>query len=805
MSEDLDEAAVTNAISSFSIANQQQHGLSEQQPSGVQLSRHIVSRSSSSKDITSSFQQAAGWLQTGELVKDELFTLFDAVAALEIMDAKMDSGYLEPGEPLEDYYDVLQPLLPEELIGIMDSLLCLQVAWQIGYPLSQTVFASVFVENILWPEPRTLKEATFRSRGTVAPNLSLCQQILRVYCLLLIKSCDFIYRRISEETYYEEEDFFTQLYNRPLLTVFPSEQISLLAVKLLETLDTDTSIPQVQREAIISRLKVQYCFLDAVQDTLESILEAGKPLWEKLLDQLQPVQDSHKLGKSIPGTISSKLQRRIASSVPPRPVVELSFPSAIEFMKRLCKNGSLLGEITKCDDLSALVMFVSFFQAQHPQPTTYMRCQLQRLILHKFSYLEEPSLSVTGRHKIYEEVTRLVYPDTQLAIAAEADSIGPVDELTRDKQELTAAMHRFAVIVHKPLWIYVRTLTMNRSRTRRMLCHTAIEWDVVQLELEDLDADIRQYTSERPLQEQVEELWEYPLSSWAYDIKLRQLISIHQLSVELEIIHKEELSTTYWTLQWICSVRHGHLQRIALFVKARANKLNRPTRVELEAIQTTLLTLQYHTDHTIAIAALAEGLAVVSTIPRKRNPTKPLPKLYHTLTVLNLLSQPRRAPYSSDSLRHLLRTRPFQHILQPSLPASNQEKALKASFYEDLVKTARQIPHNPPRQNLPAHLKEGLALLDHVDSMIKTARKAWDQVARTDVSIARAEACETAWRADIKNIQKSTIAAGLVSSTVRKWIENGAGEGELDVQVEMGHDAGLYHVFWIVPKVKRKA
>ena len=127
-------------------------------------------------------------------------------------------------------------------------------------------------------------------------------------------------------------------------------------MKLLETLDTDTSIPQVQREAIISRLKVQYCFLDAVQDTLESILEAGKPLWEKLLDQLQPVQDSHKLGKSIPGTISSKLQRRIASSVPPRPVVELSFPSAIEFMKRLCKNGSLLGEITKCDDLSALVV-----------------------------------------------------------------------------------------------------------------------------------------------------------------------------------------------------------------------------------------------------------------------------------------------------------------------------------------------------------------------------------------------------------------------------------------------------------------
>lgn len=39
----------------------------------------------------------------------------------------MDSGHLQPGETLEDEYDVLQPLLPEELVGIMDQILCLEV------------------------------------------------------------------------------------------------------------------------------------------------------------------------------------------------------------------------------------------------------------------------------------------------------------------------------------------------------------------------------------------------------------------------------------------------------------------------------------------------------------------------------------------------------------------------------------------------------------------------------------------------------------------------------------------------------
>ncbi len=43
------------------------------------------------------------------------------------MDSKMDSGHLEPGETLEDEYDVLRKLLPEEVIGIMDQILCHEV------------------------------------------------------------------------------------------------------------------------------------------------------------------------------------------------------------------------------------------------------------------------------------------------------------------------------------------------------------------------------------------------------------------------------------------------------------------------------------------------------------------------------------------------------------------------------------------------------------------------------------------------------------------------------------------------------
>lgn len=43
------------------------------------------------------------------------------------MDPKMDSGCLAEGESLEDNYDVLQELLPEEIVGVMDQLLCYEV------------------------------------------------------------------------------------------------------------------------------------------------------------------------------------------------------------------------------------------------------------------------------------------------------------------------------------------------------------------------------------------------------------------------------------------------------------------------------------------------------------------------------------------------------------------------------------------------------------------------------------------------------------------------------------------------------
>lgn len=90
------------------------------------------------------------------------------------------------------------------------------MAWHQGYPLSQTLFTSHYIDKLLWPEPKSAEDAQFE-RGTLADPLHKPMlHILRAYCMGLIKCCDFVIQEIAKSHYFEEEDFSTHTYNRNL-------------------------------------------------------------------------------------------------------------------------------------------------------------------------------------------------------------------------------------------------------------------------------------------------------------------------------------------------------------------------------------------------------------------------------------------------------------------------------------------------------------------------------------------------------------------------------------------------------------
>lgn len=78
----------------------------------------------------------------------------------------------------------------------------------------------------------------------------------------------------------------------------------------------------------------------------------------------------------------------------------------------------------------------------------------------------------------------------------------------------------------------LRTICQNRCRTRRDLTHTIVDWENLQLDAEELDQELRKFTREEPVLDHSispDPIYSFPLSSWAYFYKLRQMEWIVQI------------------------------------------------------------------------------------------------------------------------------------------------------------------------------------------------------------------------------------------------------------------------------------
>lgn len=79
----------------------------------------------------------------------------------------------------------------------------MQMSWHLGYPLSQTVFTSVYVEALLMPNPKNADQAQFVRRQDAEANQEPMLQVLRAYCLGMLKACGYVNERVQSEHSYE--------------------------------------------------------------------------------------------------------------------------------------------------------------------------------------------------------------------------------------------------------------------------------------------------------------------------------------------------------------------------------------------------------------------------------------------------------------------------------------------------------------------------------------------------------------------------------------------------------------------------
>ena len=77
------------------------------------------------------------------------------------------------------------------------------MAWHLGYPLSQTLLTSVYIEALLNPTPTNITEANFVRDPQLRDRQPKFMFILRAYCAGLVKACHFVNGMVKEELCYE--------------------------------------------------------------------------------------------------------------------------------------------------------------------------------------------------------------------------------------------------------------------------------------------------------------------------------------------------------------------------------------------------------------------------------------------------------------------------------------------------------------------------------------------------------------------------------------------------------------------------
>jgi hypothetical protein len=118
-----------------------------------------------------------------------------------------------------------------------------------------------------------------------------------------------------------------------------------------------TAIPPEISQALDYRLEARTAMLRAMELTdLRSNPESLKLPWKQLQGVWENVNKSHKYGVPVPEAFSTKIQRRLASTMPPRPIVQLSFKETYDHVKRLCADAIEVLDVLKFHDTQSLLV-----------------------------------------------------------------------------------------------------------------------------------------------------------------------------------------------------------------------------------------------------------------------------------------------------------------------------------------------------------------------------------------------------------------------------------------------------------------
>lgn len=475
--------------------------------------------------------------------------------------------------------------------------------------------------------------------------------------------------------------------------------------------------------------------------------------WPPILQSISTITSTHQLGKIVPGSFSTKMQRRLASTVPPRPIVELDFKDALEKLRQLCIDCKEATRFTMLPpDPLEYQAFLYTFSSRMPTPLPYSRSYLATILFH-------PDILNASISPPLADVKSLVFPASPILNPINWTFSPPRNSRLPQPPRLRIALliDDFVERSGQPyldLWV---ALGQNRCRLRRMLTHVILSWDVLQADAASLDADLAEACQELSI---TPEVLTNPLSTWVYNKKLWMIEKIILLGVEQDIYLPDELAGMYHFLSIISAKRADVLARCSQHTTSRlAHVAQTGSYDDAQEVDDAAAYIESECNQAKGISAFATALH----------------GFYTVLLYLRLIPVPNR-PFSSEHLRYELRMKPFLTLQPPEVPPFPAfQAALQPYGSYGAPTTALEVDLRNPES----------ALWTDVDSSIRVAKDAFLEVKRLGPQKSRAAGVEVAWGKELQGMLASCVALGVAVASVKSAVKDEANKVGLGIKAEI--------------------
>ncbi|KAF5349588.1 hypothetical protein D9756_008923 [Leucocoprinus leucothites] len=484
------------------------------------------------RDVRSVFEDAAADMNDDQMLFMDGFSLQDAMAAFEIGEPRLDSGYI-PAGGVRPKFNPLAPLLPEEICWIIDRAFSYEMEWHNGNFMSHTVLTLLYIHHLDSIDPDLVQTPLSTWDDPFRPP-ELITVVLRAAVAGLLKCCDLTWRELSKGAVQDTEDWQSDKCEIYLLEGTPVRVVTSMLEEASAWVSGSPKVPYQWKDALIARLQLRKTFLQLLDTDVHRSLTQFKDyinICQEFLRQLgsQSIPEPHQ-ESAAHLAFDPYISKRLNTAVPIR-VLPLGSPN--DTWQALTVFFEGLREITRLASAHSLTTWkvignLRVWTAKSPIQQPYIRSLIQSAFYDGLLVFDSyPFVWLVD--KFFFETTGITwsYFQSQISQRWTGSSIPSFDLLERD--------------IYKLMLPHIRGNWSNPPRRRRHLMKTLVRWH----HLYDAISEMVLYidTSDLPPNNII--------SAIPHAILLWRLSAIREIvfsGFQLELYGPEERTLAYWYL-----------------------------------------------------------------------------------------------------------------------------------------------------------------------------------------------------------------------------------------------------------------